>query len=57
MDPARIWGERWINCKQPIARKYMEMACVKQSLVVLAADKKTMGELNQLVENVNDYIS
>ena len=56
MDPARIWGERWINCKQPIARKYMEMACIKQSLVVLAADKKTMGELNQLVENVNDYI-
>ncbi len=56
MDPTNIWGERWINCDQPIARKYMETVCVKQSLVVLAADKRTMGELNQLIEEVGDYI-
>ena len=56
MDPATIWGERWLKCKQPLARKYMERVCTKQSLVVLAADKRTMKELNQLVEEVSDYI-
>ena len=57
MDPASIWGKRWLNCNQPIAKKYMEVVCKKQSLVVLAADKSTMDELNQLVEDVGDYIS
>ena len=57
MDPATIWGNRWLNCDQPIAKKYMEVACKKQSLVVLAADKRTMKELNQLIDDVGDYIS
>tara|TARA_B100000287_G_scaffold121033_1_gene112810 strand:+ start:12893 stop:13696 length:804 start_codon:yes stop_codon:yes gene_type:complete len=57
MSPATIWGERWSNCEQPIARKYMEVACNKQSLVVLAADKNNMGDLNDLIEEVGDYIS
>ena len=57
MDPVTIWGERWLNCDQTIAREYMEVACKKQSLVVLAADKNSMQELNDLIENVGDYIS
>ena len=35
----------------------METVCKKQSLVVLAADKKTMNELNKLIDDVGDYIS
>ena len=57
MDPASIWGNRWLNSNQPIAKKYMETVCKKQSLVVLAADKKTMNELNKLIDDVGDYIS
>ena len=57
MSPATIWGERWLNCDHPIAKKYMEVECNKQSLVVLAADKKNMEDLNELIENVGDYIS
>ena len=57
MDPASIWGSRWLNSNQPIAKKYMETVCKKQSLVVLAADKNTMDELNKLVDDVGDYIS
>ena len=57
MDPATIWGTRWLNCDQPIAKKYMEVTCKKQSLVVLAADKRTMDELNDLIDDVGDYIS
>ena len=57
MDPATIWGERWLHCDLPIARTYMEVAYHKQSLVVLAADKRTMEELNQLIDEVGDHIS
>ena len=42
MDPASIWGSRWLNSNQPIAKKYMQTVCKKQSLVVLAADKNTI---------------
>ena len=57
MDPATIWGKRWLSCNQPIAKKYMEVACKKKSLVVLAADKNNMKDLNQLIDDVGDYIS
>ena len=57
MDPVTVWGSRWLNSNQPIAKKYMETVCKKQSLVVLAADKNTMEELHQLIEEVGDYIS
>ena len=57
MDPATVWGSRWLNSNQPIAKKYMETVCKKQSLVVLAADKNTMEEFHQLIEEVGDYIS
>jgi orotidine 5'-phosphate decarboxylase subfamily 1 len=57
MNPATIWGERWLCCEHSISRRYMQIACEKRSLVVLAADKKTMHELNQLLEDVGDYIS
>jgi len=56
MEPEQVWGERWIKCNHPIARKFMENACKKQSLVILAADKRTMKELEELLEKVNDFV-
>ena len=53
MEPATVWGKRWTFCEQPIAKRYMKIACKKQSLVVLAADKNTMLELKELLE---DYL-
>ena len=35
----------------------MEVVYKKQSLVVLAADKSTMKELNKLIDDVGDHIS
>lgn len=57
MDPATIWKKRWLHCDQSIAKRYMEIACKKCSLVVLAADKSTMFEMNQLLDEVGDYVS
>jgi hypothetical protein len=44
MEASEIWGERWQNNPLPMARTYMEVACRKQSLVCLAADRKTMED-------------
>ena len=52
-----VWGQRWENTDSEIARKYMETAAKKKSLVCLAADKNTMEELVKLVNNVGPYIA
>ena len=52
-----VWGQRWENADSEIARKYMETAAKKKSLVCLAADKNTMEELVKLVNNVGPYIA
>lgn len=57
MQASEIWGERWINNTLPMARTYMEVACRKQSLVCLAADRKTMSGLNQLLDDVGPYLA
>ena len=57
MQASEIWGERWINNTLPMARTYMEVACRKQSLVCLAADRKTMSGLNQLLDEVGPYLA
>tara|TARA_B100000767_G_scaffold35042_1_gene29797 strand:- start:4340 stop:5137 length:798 start_codon:yes stop_codon:yes gene_type:complete len=57
MQASEIWGERWINNTLPMARTYMEVACRKQSLVCLAADRRTMSELNQLLDEVGPYLA
>ncbi|MEE2812119.1 MAG: orotidine-5'-phosphate decarboxylase [Candidatus Thermoplasmatota archaeon] len=57
MEPSEVWGARWDACDNLLARRYMEVACRKQSLVVLAADLRTMGELRTLVELVGPHIA
>lgn len=50
------WGARWLANDSEMARKYMQLAHQKQSLVCLAADRKTMAGLNQLIDEVGDSI-
>ena len=57
MQAAEVWGDRWSNAVLPMARKYMEVATEKQSLVCLAADRKTMSGLFELVREVGPYIA
>ena len=56
MEPADVWGARWDACDNSLARRYMEVTCRKQSLVVLAADLNTMDGLNDLVDKVGPHI-
>ena len=57
MQAADVWGDRWSNAVLPMARKYMEVATEKQSLVCLAADRTTMSGLFELVREVGPYIA
>ena len=57
MQAESIWGQRWSENALPMARKYMEVACRKQSLVCLAADRSTMDGLNQLIDQVGPHIA
>lgn len=57
MQVSEVWGERWSLATLPIAKRYMEVACAKQSLVCLAADRPTMAGLNQLIDEVGQYIA
>ena len=52
-----VWGERWSNSTSEIARRYMEVATRKQSLVCLAADRRTMAGLFDLIDSVGPYIA
>ena len=57
MEPAEVWGARWDSCDNPLSRRYMEVVCRKQSLVVLAADLNTMSGLNNLIDQVGPNIA
>lgn len=57
MQASEIWGERWSNAVLPMARRYMEVVCEKQSLVCLAADRNTMAGLIDLIDDVGPYIA
>ena len=50
MQPDEAWGPRWRSCAHPLSHRYMETACAKRSLVVLAAD---IGIIDDLVDMVN----
>jgi len=52
-----LWGARWTSCANPLAHRYMETAARKQTLVCLAADMRSVGELIDLVEEVGPYIA
>ena len=57
MEPEDVWKARWSNNQSPMARKYMTVACQKQSLVCLAADRNTMEGLFNLLEDVGPHIA
>jgi uridine monophosphate synthetase len=57
MMASEVWGERWSNSTSEIARRYMEVACRKKSLVCLAADRRTMAGLFELIDLVGPHIA
>ena len=57
MQPDEAWGTRWRSCAHPLSHRYMETACAKQSLVVLAADIGNIDDLVGLVNMVGPYIA
>jgi len=57
MEARDAWKERWDASTLPMAKTFMEVACRKQSLVCLAADRYTMAELFELLETVGTSIA
>ena len=57
MEPADVWGVRWETCDNSMVRQYMDVVCKKQTLVILAADLRTMGELSNLIVAVGPHIA
>ena len=57
MQPADVWGNRWHESTLAMAKRYMTVACEKQSLVCLAADRNTMSGLFELLEQVGPHIA
>lgn len=56
MNAEQVWGQRWTAITTPMARRYMEAAARKTSLVCLAADRNTMAGLTELIEQVADHV-
>ena len=57
MEVAEIWGARWDACDNSMVRQYMDVVCRKQTMVILAADLRTMDELSDLIVAVGPYIA
>lgn len=57
MEASEAWGVRWDASTLPMAKTFMQVACRKQSLVCLAADRYTMAELFDLLEAVGASIA
>jgi orotidine 5'-phosphate decarboxylase subfamily 1 len=57
MQPEDVWGNRWLECTLVMAKRYMTVACEKQSLVCLAADRNTMSSLFELLDQVGPHIA
>ena len=57
MEAAEVWGARWDTCDNPMVRRYMDVACRKQTLVILAADLRTMEGLANLIDSVGPHIA
>ena len=56
-EVADIWGARWEACDNSMVRQYMEVVCRKQSLVILAADLRTMEGWSNLIDEVGPHIA
>jgi len=57
MEASDAWKVRWEASTLPMAKTFMQVACRKQSLVCLAADRYTMVELFDLLEAVGSSIA
>jgi len=57
MEASAAWGPRWEAASSPMAKRYMEVATEKQSLVCLAADRNTMAGLMALLEAVGPHVA
>ena len=57
MEASEAWKVRWDASTLPMAKTFMQVACRKQSLVCLAADRYTMAELFDLLEAVGSSIA
>ena len=57
MEPSDAWGTRWEMSASPLAKRYMEVASSKQSLVCLAADRNTMAGLFSLIDEVGEHVA
>ena len=57
MEASDAWKVRWEASTLPMAKTFMQVACRKQSLVCLAADRYTMLELFDLLEAVGSSIA
>ena len=57
MEAAEVWGSRWDACDNSMVRQYMDVVCRKQTMVILAADLRTMGALSELIGAVGPYIA
>ena len=51
------WGERWDLNDSDMARSFMKTAARKESLVCLAADRKTMSGLFELIDLAGPYLA
>ena len=54
---ADIWGNLWSSNQGGFARHYMTTAIEKETLICLAADLRTMSEINALITEVGPYIA
>jgi len=57
MEASDAWKVRWEASTLPMVKTFMQVACRKQSLVCLAADRYTMVELFDLLEAVGSSIA
>ena len=57
MEPSAAWGVRWSAATSAMAKRYMDVATNKQSLVCLAADRNTMAGLFDLMEAVGPHVA
>lgn len=57
MTPAEVWGARWEACDNALVRRYMEVVCRKRSAVVVAADRRTMEGLHDLIDAAGPHLA
>lgn len=57
MQPDEAWGPRWHSCAHPLSHRYMEVACDKRSLVIIAADIPRVEDLVDMIELVGPHIA